>query len=139
MTAPLFVLLFGPVRSGAIIVLMEIVVTARLFPGAHREIRWKLIAPMGLATALLTPSGSWLLVTVDPDLIDRASLIAAALLLPVFMAGAFMGSRLLRKSNETLYRRVALTLVFCVGCYRRPFGQKDHFGPQSSSTSWRLA
>ena len=41
-------------------------------------------------------------------LIDRASLITAALLLPVFMAGAFVGSRLFRKSSEALYRRVAL-------------------------------
>ena len=205
--APIFVLLFSPVRTVAIIVLMEIVVTAQLLPGVRREIRWNVIAPMGVAAALLMPAGSWLLVTLDPDLlarfialvvlafsiilmigwrydgekkawmsagvgalsgvliastslgnppvmvyllsgrdraatnranftgyfaitlaalialmtatrlIDRTSLVTAALLLPVFMAGANVGSRLFRKSSEALYRRVALALLFCVGCY----------------------
>ena len=205
--APFFAILFGPVQTVAIIILMEIVVTAQLLPGVHREIRWKVIAPMGVAAALLMPAGSWLLVTLDPDLlarfialvvlafsiilmigwrydgekkawmsagvgaisgvliastslgnppvmvyllssrdsaatsranftgyfavtlvaliammafaglIDRNAVRTAALLLPVFMAGAFVGSRLFRKSSEALYRRVALGLLFVVGCY----------------------
>jgi len=205
--APFFAILFGPVQTVAIIILMEIVVTAQLLPGVHREIRWKVIAPMGVAAALLMPAGSWLLVTLDPDLlarfialvvlafsiilmigwrydgekkawmsagvgalsgvliastslgnppvmvyllsgrdsaatnranftgyfavtlvaliammsfaglIDRNAVWTAAMLLPVFMAGAFVGSRLFRKSSETLYRRVALGLLFVVGCY----------------------
>ena len=205
--APFFAILFGPVQTVAIIILMEIVVTAQLLPGVHREIRWKVIAPMGVAAALLMPAGSWLLVTLDPDLlarfialvvlafsiilligwrydgekkawisagvgalsgvliastslgnppvmvyllsgrdsaatnranftgyfavtlialiammaftglIDRNAVWTAALLLPVFMAGAFVGSRLFRKSSEALYRRVALGLLFAVGCY----------------------
>ena len=205
--APVFALLFGPVRTVAVIILMEIVVTAQLLPGVRREIDWKVIAPMGVAAALLMPAGSWLLVSLDPDLlarfialvvlvfsiilmvgwrhdgekkswlsagvgavsgvlmastslgnppvmvyllssrdsaatnranftgyfavtlvaliammaftglIDRGSVVTAAMLLPVFMAGAFVGSRLFRKSSETLYRRVALGLLFCVGCF----------------------
>ena len=50
-------------------------------------------------------------------LIDRDAVWTAALLLPIFMAGAFAGSRLFQKSSEALYRRVALALLFCVGCY----------------------
>ena len=205
--APFFAILFGPVQTVAIIILMEIVVTGQLLPGVHREIRWKVIAPMGVAAALLMPAGSWLLVTLDPELlarfialvvlafsiilmigwrydgekkawmsagvgalsgvliastslgnppvmvyllsgrdtaatnranftgyfavtlvaliammaftglIDRNAVWTAVLLLPVFMAGAFVGSRLFRKSSEALYRRVALGLLFCVGCY----------------------
>ena len=205
--APFFAILFGPVQTVAIIILMEIVVTAQLLPGVRREINWKIIAPMGVAAALFMPAGSWLLVSLDPDLLTRfialivlvfsiilmigwrhggktriwmsagvgaisgvlmastsignppvmvyllsgpdraatnranftgyfavtlvalialmaaAGLISrnavwtAAMLLPVFMAGAFVGSRLFRKSSETLYRRVALGLLFCVGCY----------------------
>ena len=205
--APFFAILFGPVQTVAIIILMEIVVTAQLLPGVHQEIRWKVIAPMGVAAALLMPAGSWLLVTLDPDLlarfialvvlafsiilmigwrydgekkawmsagvgalsgvliastslgnppvmvyllsgrdsaatnranftgyfavtlvaliammaftglIDRSAVWTAVLLLPVFMAGAFVGSRLFRKSSEVLYRRVALGLLFVVGCY----------------------
>lgn len=204
--APFFAILFGPVRTVAVIVLMEAVVTAQLLPGVRRKIDWKAIAPMGIAAAVFMPAGSWLLVSLDPDLIARmialvvvfsivlmvgwrhegerktwmsagvgavsgvlmastslgnppvmayllsgregaathranftgyfavtlAALIAmmafggligrdavwtAAWLLPVFMAGAFVGARLFRRSSETLYRRVALGLLFCVGVY----------------------
>ncbi len=205
--APVFAILFGPVQTVAIIVLMEIVVTGQLLPGVRREIDWKVIAPMGIAAACLMPVGSWLLVSLDPDLIARGialvvvafsvllmagwryeggkklwatlgvgalsgvlmastslgnppvmayllssrdsaatnranftgyfavtlvaliammaaarlidgrALLTAALLLPVFMAGAWAGSRLFRRSSEVLYRRVALGLLLCVGMY----------------------
>ena len=205
--APVFAILFGPVQTVAIIVLMEIVVTGQLLPGVRREIDWKVIAPMGIAAACLMPVGSWLLVSLDPDLIARGialvvvafsallmagwryeggkklwatlgvgalsgvlmastslgnppvmayllssrdaaatnranftgyfavtlvaliammavaglidgrALLTAALLLPVFMAGAWAGSRLFRRSSEALYRRVALGLLLCVGLY----------------------
>ena len=205
--APVFAILFGPVQTVAVIILMEIVVTGQLLPGVRREIDWKVIAPMGVAAAVLMPAGSWLLVSLDPDLIaraialvvvafsvvlmvgwrydgekklwaslgvgalsgvlmastslgnppvmayllssrdaaatnranftgyfavtlvaliammaaagliDRHALLAAAVLLPVFMGGAWVGSRLFRRSSEALYRRVALGLLFCVGMY----------------------
>ena len=205
--APFFAILFGPVQTVAVIILMELVVTAQLLPGVRREINWSVIAPMGVAAALFMPAGSWLLVTLDPELlarfialvvlvfsiilmigwrydgekkvwmsagtgalsgvliastslgnppvmvyllssrdsaatnranftgyfavtlialivlmaaaglIDRNAVVTAAILLPVFMAGAFVGSRLFRKSSEALYRRVALGFLFCVGCY----------------------
>ncbi|MYE01379.1 MAG: sulfite exporter TauE/SafE family protein [Alphaproteobacteria bacterium] len=205
--APVFAILFGPVQTVAIIVLMEIVVTGQLLPGVRREIDWKVIAPMGIAAACLMPVGSWLLVSLDPDLIARGialvvvafsvllmagwryegekklwatlgvgalsgvlmastslgnppvmayllssrdaaatnranftgyfavtlvaliammaaaglidgrALLTAVALLPVFMAGAWIGSRLFRRSSEALYRRVALGLLLCVGLY----------------------
>ena len=205
--APVFAILFGPVQTVAVIVLMEIVVTGQLLPGVRREIDWKVVAPMGAAAACLMPVGSWLLVSLDPDLIargialvvaafsvllmagwryegekklwatlgvgalsgvlmastslgnppvmayllsgrdaaatnranftgyfavtlvaliammaaagliDGGALLTAAVLLPVFMAGAWIGSRLFRRSSEALYRRVALGLLLCVGLY----------------------
>ena len=205
--APVFAILFGPVQTVAIIILMEVVVTAQLLPGVHREINWRVVAPMGIAAALLMPVGSWFLVSLDPELlvrgiaivvvvfslvlmvgwryegekklwaslgvgaisgvliastslgnppvmvyllsgrdtaatnranftgffavtlvaliammalaglIDRNAIVTAAMLLPVFMLGAWVGSRLFRKSSEALYRRVALGLLFCVGLY----------------------
>ena len=205
--APVFAIMFGPVQTVAVIVLMEIVVTAQLLPGVRREIHWKVIAPMGVAAAILMPAGSWLLISLEPDLIariiafvvvvfsivlmigwrydgekklwaslgvgalsgvlmastslgnppvmayllssrdaaatnranftgyfavslaaliammaltgliDRNALVTAAILLPVFMAAAWAGSKLFRRSSEALYRRVALGLLFCVGLY----------------------
>lgn len=205
--APIFVLLFGPVETVAMIIIMEIVVTAQLMPSVRRDIEWRVIAPMGAMAALFMPLGSWLLVSLDPALIGRAmalvvlgfsillmtgwryegakrlpaslgvgamsgvlmaltslgnppvmlyllssrdgsarnranftgyfaitllaliiwmlavGLIAwpaalrALLLLPPFMATAWLGSRLFRKSSEQLYRRVALGLLICVGLY----------------------
>ena len=69
--APIFALLFGPVETVAMIIIMEIVVTAQLLPGVHREIEWRVIGPMGATAALLMPLGSWLLVSLDPALIGR--------------------------------------------------------------------
>ena len=205
--APIFTLLFGPVETVAMVIIMEVVVTAQLLPAVRREIEWRVIGPMGAAAALLMPLGSWLLVSLDPELIGRAmavivlgfsilllagwryagrkrtasslgvgaasgvlmgatslgnppvmlyllsgqdpaarnranftgyfavtlsALIAwmlalgligwpaalrALLLLPPFMAAAWLGSRLFRKSSEQLYRRVALGLLVGVGLY----------------------
>ena len=205
--APVFAILFGPVQTVAVIVLMEVVVTAQLLPGVRRQIDWNVIAPMGITAAVFMPAGSWILISLEPDLIarmialvvvafslvlmigwrysgekklwmsagvgavsgvlmastsvgnppvmayllsgrdaaatnranftgyfavtlaalitlmaltgliDRRALLTAALLLPGFMAGAYVGSRLFRKSSEALYRRVALGLLLCVGLY----------------------
>ena len=205
--APIFAIVFGPVQTVAVIILLEIVVTAQLLPGVRREINWKVVTPMGVAAAILMPAGSWLLVSLDPEviarmiavvvlvfsivlmvgwrydgekklwaslgvgaisgvliastslgnppvmvyllsgrdraainranftgyfavtlialiammtfagLIDRHAVVTAATLLPAFMVAAWIGSRLFRKSSESLYRRVALGLLFCVGLY----------------------
>ena len=69
--APIFAVLFGPVETVGIIILMEIVVTGQLLPDVHRDIDWRVIAPMGLAAALLMPVGSWVLVSLDADLNAR--------------------------------------------------------------------
>ena len=41
----------------------------------------------------------------------------AAVLLPAFMGAAWIGSRLFKKSNEALYRRVTLSILFLAGLY----------------------
>lgn len=205
--APFFVQLFGPVDTVGIIILMEIVVTGQLLPSVRREINWRVVAPMGLAAAVLMPLGSWLLVSLDGRLVGKivavvvvvsslalltgwryrgpkplfATLGVGALsgllmaltslgnppvmlyllssrdsaatnranftgyfaitlialiilmtfsgllrpeilptvlaLLPVFIGSAWIGSRLFRKSSETLYRRIALCILLCTGLY----------------------
>jgi uncharacterized membrane protein YfcA len=205
--APFFVYLFGPVQTVAIIIMMELVVTAQLMPSVFRDINWKVILPMGAVAALFMPVGSWLLVTTDPKIIGYAiaalvtvfslvlltgwryqgrkplpvtlgvgaisgvlmaltslgnppvmlyllssqdsaatnranftgyfaitllALIAIMTvsglitiseitttlwLLPLFIFSAWIGSRLFRKANETLYRRIALGILLCAGVY----------------------
>ncbi len=67
--APIFAILFGPVETVAVIILMESVVTVQMMPGVRREIDWRFVAPMGVAAALLMPVGSWLLVTLDAAIV----------------------------------------------------------------------
>ena len=69
--APIFAILFGPVETVAVIILMESVVTVQMMPGVRREIDWRFVAPMGVAAALLMPVGSWLLVTLDAAIVSR--------------------------------------------------------------------
>ena len=85
--APFFAILFGPVQTVAVIILMEIVVTAQLLPGVRREINWRVIAPMGVAAALFMPAGSWLLVTLDPDLLARLIALVVVVFSIILMIG----------------------------------------------------
>ena len=87
MMAPVFAVLFGPVQTVAVIILMEVVVTAQLMPGVRREIDWRVIAPMGAAAALFMPVGSWLLVTLDPTLIARTIALIVLVFSVVLMIG----------------------------------------------------
>ncbi len=83
--APFFAVLYGPVATVGIIILMEIVVTAQLLPGTYRDINWRVIGPMGALAALFMPLGTWVLVSNDPDLIARVTagvvLVSALVLL----------------------------------------------------------
>ena len=205
--APVFAILFGPVETVVMVIVLEIVVTAQMIPDVRDDIDWRFVLSMGAVAALFMPLGNWLLVTVDADLIGRtmaaivlvfvfvlmtgwryrgarktpvtlavgalsgvmsaatalgnppvilymmagrgsasetranmtayfavtfAVLLAlmsvrglmtwdavgrAGILLPLFMAMAWLGGRLFRKSGETLYRRVALAFLMGVGVY----------------------
>jgi len=205
--APVFAVLFGPVDTVAIIICMEVVVTAQLLPGVYKEIDWRVVAPMGFVAAAFMPLGNWLLVSLDAETLshgigwivlvfalllmtgwryqgqkrlpitalvgslsgvliastslgnppvmmyllsgsDKAARNRAnftgyfaitlltlivlmtywgqiswenvkqtALLLPVFMIGAWIGSHFFKKSSELLYRRVALGLLVFAGLY----------------------
>lgn len=70
--APIFVMLYGPIETVAMVILMEIVVTGQLMQGVYKQIDWRVIAPMGAMAALCMPVGSWLIVTLDPALVGKA-------------------------------------------------------------------
>jgi uncharacterized protein len=69
--APIFAVLFGPIDTVAIIICMEIVVTAQLLPSVHREIEWRVVLPMGLVAALFMPVGNRLLVSLNPETLSH--------------------------------------------------------------------
>ncbi|MDH3581043.1 MAG: sulfite exporter TauE/SafE family protein [Hyphomicrobiales bacterium] len=85
--APFFVKLFGPIDTIAIIIMMELVVTAQLLPTVWREIDWRVIAPMGGLAALSMPLGSWLLVSLDPKQIATGIAALVMLFAAVLMTG----------------------------------------------------
>lgn len=67
--APIFLRLFGPVDTVAILILMEIVVSAQILPSVWQKINWRLILPMGAIATLLMPVGTYFLVLIDPKLL----------------------------------------------------------------------
>ncbi len=87
--APFFVVLFGPVDTVAIIILLELAATAQLLPGVRKEIDWRVVGPMGAVAALFMPVGSWLLVSLDADHIARG----VALLVLIFAVVLLIGWR----------------------------------------------
>ncbi len=205
--APVFAIIFGPLETVAMIILMELVVTAQLLPSVRQLVEWRVVVPMGLAAAVFMPAGTWLLLTVDAevmargiagvvlvcvlllmtgwryqgpkrlgftlgvgtvsgtlmaatslgnppvmlyllsssdsaatnranftgyfcitlvtlvtlmvmrDLIVLPAVIRAALLLPVFATTAWFGARYFRRSNDRVYRQVALGLLLLVAVF----------------------
>ena len=48
---------------------------------------------------------------------DRDTVLLLLVLLPIFVAGAVAGTRGFRASNDVLYRRVALTVLYLAGLF----------------------
>ncbi len=85
--APFFIRLFGPVETVAIIIMMEVVVTAQILPAVYRLINWRVIGPMGLAAMAFMPLGNTLLTSLDPQWIARGVGVLVAGFALVLMAG----------------------------------------------------
>ena len=81
--APVFAIIFGPLETVAMIILMELMVTVQLLPSVHQLIEWRVVVPMGIAAAVFMPFGTWLLLTVDAELMARG--IAAVVLIFVLL------------------------------------------------------
>ncbi|MEX2617129.1 MAG: sulfite exporter TauE/SafE family protein [Alphaproteobacteria bacterium] len=87
MMAPVFALLYGPVQTVAIVILLDIVVTAQLLPGVRRDVQWRFVLQMGFVAALFMPLGSWLLVTVDAASMSRAISLAVLAFVVILATG----------------------------------------------------
>jgi hypothetical protein len=81
--APVFAILFGPLQTVGMVIMLDALVTAQLLPSVHRLIEWRVVMPMAGVAALFMPVGTWLLVTVDPQVMARciASIVLVFVLL----------------------------------------------------------
>jgi uncharacterized protein len=69
--APVYSLLWGPRAGVPIMLLMELLVSLLLLPGAIKDADKRVVLPLGGAAAVATPFGAWILLTADDDLLRR--------------------------------------------------------------------
>ncbi len=69
--APLFAVLWGPTVMVPLVIVLEVVLSTVLVPMSWRDAKPSDIAPIWLGTVVFVPLGTWLLGTVDPNLIKR--------------------------------------------------------------------
>jgi uncharacterized membrane protein YfcA len=86
---PILSLFLGPVLAVPVIVVLDAVLTLPLLPGALRRCRWREVLPLALGAAVAIPLGARLLVTLDGDLLRRAT----AAMIVVFVAVMACGWR----------------------------------------------
>lgn len=69
--APVYSLLWTPRAGVPIMLVMELVISVQLLPGAFKDADRRVVLPLGGAAALATPLGAWFLFTVDGELLRR--------------------------------------------------------------------
>nr|WP_232479265.1 sulfite exporter TauE/SafE family protein [Roseomonas rosulenta] len=69
--APVYSLLWGPRAGIPVMLLMELVVSVQLLPGAIKDADRRVVLPLGGAAALATPLGAWILLSADGDALRR--------------------------------------------------------------------
>ncbi len=69
--APVYSLLWGPRAGVPIMLLMELLVSVQLLPGAIKDADRRVVLPLGGAAALATPLGAWILLTADGESLRR--------------------------------------------------------------------
>lgn len=85
--APIFAILYGPVATVAIIILLEIVATVQLMPRVLGEIEWRFVTPLGIAAVLFMPIGATILGAADPEILTRVMAALVLLFVLVLMTG----------------------------------------------------
>ena len=69
--APVYSLLWGPRAGVPVMLLMELLVSLQLLPGAIRDAEKRVVLPLGGAAAVATPFGAWILLTADGEALRR--------------------------------------------------------------------
>ncbi len=85
--APVLSLLVGPREAVPAVVIVLMVTTAQLVPGAIRAVAWNKLWPLGLASCVGVPIGVYALLVVDPDPMRRAIAVAVAAFSVILLAG----------------------------------------------------
>ena len=75
---PLLTLFWGPVEAVATTVGIGAVASVQVIPGGARQCDWRTMAPMSLAAVLFVPVGTFILVSLDPEIVKN--IIAAIVL-----------------------------------------------------------
>ncbi len=97
-TIPVVSLVFGPLMALPIVAIMGLPSTLQLLPDAVRHSEWPIVVPISLAVFVGAPIGTWVLVSVDQDLMK---IIISALVIAMvgFLA---MGWRLKQEVQRSL-------------------------------------
>jgi len=69
---PALSVIYGPVQAVLAMTLMELPATAFLLPTAIRHADWRAVMPLGLASLVTIPAGAWLLVILEPAVLQTA-------------------------------------------------------------------
>ncbi|CAH0265133.1 sulfite exporter TauE/SafE family protein [Roseomonas sp. CECT 9278] len=69
--APVYSLLWGPRAGIPVMLLMELVVSVQLLPGAIKDADRRVVLPLGGAAAVATPLGAWILLSADGESLRR--------------------------------------------------------------------
>lgn len=69
--APVYSLLWGPRAGVPVMLLMELLVSLQLLPGALKDADRRVVLPLGGAAAVATPLGAWILLTADGEALRR--------------------------------------------------------------------
>jgi uncharacterized membrane protein YfcA len=92
--APVFAILFGPLQTVGMVIMLDALVTAQLLPSVYRLIEWRIVVPMAAAAALFMPVGTWLLMSIDTRIMARAIAFIVLIFVLVLMSGwRYRGSK----------------------------------------------
>ena len=85
--SPPMALLLGPLVTVPVVLLLESVVAAPMLVQNRRLVRWRVIGPiLGMACATV-PLGTWILVSVDPQLMRRVIAAVVIVFSLILLAG----------------------------------------------------
>ena len=85
--APVLSLLLGPREAVPIVLVLNVITSAQVLPGAIPHVTWREILPIGLVAGMTTPIGVWLLFAVDEDLMRRGVAGVAAVFSLLILGG----------------------------------------------------